>query len=235
MRLTELEIDAVAHDVHDRCASRLVLLQRMLASRVTPAPASPRRGLRAWVARAWGRATPALRRARLESELQDAHRRAIDLRLRAERAAMEVAVIREERAVIEAALRDTPEADGLRRSDAALREMEGLFVDLETALTALAADASGEVAAVERAAGERAAAASRADLADHARRAQGVARIDLTDQVGPLLDPARVDRLRASLDLWGAGAGAAWRAAEAEVNHALADVVERWRRRGDGG
>lgn len=235
MRLTELEIDAVAHDVHDRCAARLVLLQRMLTSRAEPVAPSPRRGLRAWVERAWGRTTPALRGARLESELQGAHRRALDLRLRAERAAMEIAVIREERAVIEAALRDTPEADGLRRSGAALAEMEALFVDLEAALTALATEAGADLATVERAAGERVAAASRADLADHARRAQGVARIDLTDQVGPLLDPARVDRLRASLDLWGAGAGAAWRAAEAEVNHALADVVARWRRRRDGG
>jgi hypothetical protein len=213
MGLSAVEADAVAYDVHARCVERVALLQRLSGGATPPPP--PRRR--------WFRRAPP---APPPPTLQDLHRDALDLRLRAERAAAEAAVVAEERAALAAC--DHP---GLADAVAALDELQPLFRALADALHRLAEAADAEVRAAEQRQPDEAAAAAHRALRDEVRLADpAVRRVDLTAAPG-LVEPAALDRVRHDLDLWGAGAGAAFRRAEAEVTLALADVVARWRAR----
>jgi hypothetical protein len=213
MGLTAVEADAVAHDVHARCVERVALLRRLTT--FPPPPPAPRRR--------WFRRTAA---PPVEGALEAAHREALDLRLRAERAAAEAAVVGEERAAVAAC--DHP---GLAGAVASLDALRPLFSDLADALARLADAADAEVARAELRLPDEAAAAAHRALMAHARPAEAsVRRVDLSAAPG-LVRAEALDRVRHELDLWGGGVGPGFRAAEAEVTEALADVVARWRAR----
>lgn len=226
-----LELDAVAADVQDRAQLRLGQLVRLLADHDalladTDGAPSPVPAWLSW----WRGSTPTRATRRLEQSLEQAQRRVLSIGHQRDRVRAEIALLREEIALLERfrPLNTDTAAAGARL--ARVRELLHVQQDflelherLADALVRLEAAGEAELRALDRSIGSLAAEAVARDLASALGPGEldaSVRRVHLAAREGRAVLVHGIDTLGAELSLLGTR-DRRWDAAESEVVRTL--------------